>query len=236
MTWLRHIERLLLLLGLLMLAVFLAARIHSFVLSRAAVDTFKSPEISSAKNRQRLELVAGKPDFTLWAPKRIRDYEESLTARFSPAIAILRLPKIKVEVPVLAGTDELSLNRGVGWIQGTARPGENGNVGIAGHRDGFFRGLKDIVAGDTIEMVTSDQTRTYIVDHIVIVGTADVSVLAPRPGSLTLITCYPFYFVGSAPQRYVVQATATELSPTNGHGAAQASLEGRNADEQSSPR
>ena len=236
MAWLRRTERLLLVLGLLMLAIYLAARIHSVVLSRAAVDTFKSQELSSAKHEPRLELLAAKPDFSLWAPKRIKEYEESLTAQFSPAVAILRIPKIHVEVPVLEGTDELSLNRGVGLIKGTDRPGGVGNIGIAGHRDGFFRGLKDIAMGDTIEIVTSDKTATYTIDRVVIVSTDDTSVLASRPHSLTLVTCYPFYFVGSAPKRYIVQATAQDVVPASGHGPAQSSMQARNAEQQRSSR
>jgi sortase A len=98
----------------------------------------------------------------------------------------------------------------VGHIGGTMRPGENGNIGIAGHRDGFFRVLKDVGPGDAIELATTSRTDTYVVDQIVLVSPNDVSVLQPRSiSSLTLVTCYPFYFVGSAPQRYIVQASIT---------------------------
>src|SRR5215469_851377 len=91
---------------------------------------------------------------------------------------------------------------------------EEGNIGISGHRDGFFRGLKDIREGDGIELVTATGTDTYTIDHIVIVKPTDVSVLAPRPRpSITLVTCYPFYFVGSAPQRYIVQASMNPSDP-----------------------
>jgi len=121
-------------------------------------------------------------------------------------------------VPVFNGTDALTLNRGAGRIVETAWPGEQGNIGIAAHRDGFFRGLKDVGLGDTIEMVTLSQTETYIIDRITIVDPSDVSVLQPRQRtSLTLITCYPFYFLGSAPQRYIVQASAAESAPANIH-------------------
>ena len=91
-----------------------------------------------------------------------------------------------------------------------ARPGEIGNVGIAGHRDGFFRGLKDVAIGDTLELVTEKRINTYVIDRIVIVEPSDVSVLGARPNpSVTLVTCYPFYYVGSAPHRYIVQASLT---------------------------
>jgi len=123
-------------------------------------------------------------------------------------MALLRIPRSQLEVAILEGTDDLSLNRAVGHIAGTARPGDSGNIGIAGHRDGFFRGLKDVSTGDTIEIMTQRGETTYVIDQITIVNPTDVSVLAPRArSSVTLVTCYPFYFVGSAPQRYIVQAS-----------------------------
>jgi sortase A len=161
-------------------------------------------------------FVAREPDFSLWSATRIKDYEESLTVQFAPPVALLRIPKIQLEVSVLEGTDDPSLNRAVGLIAGTARSGEDGNIGIAGHRDGFFRGLKDVRVGDEIELVTTTGTHTYTIDRIVVVTPDDVSVLAPRSRStITLVTCYPFYFVGSAPQRYIVQASMNTSDPRN---------------------
>jgi len=105
-------------------------------------------------------------------------------------------------------TDDLTLNRGVGRILGTARVGAVGNLGIAGHRDGFFRGLKDLGPDAEIDLDRSGKTDTYVVDKIEIVGPDDVSVLKPTPvPSITLVTCFPFYYVGSAPQRYIVHAS-----------------------------
>ena len=217
MRWLRKTEHLLLVFGLLLLAFYVVARIHRTVLSNAELQEFKARQLISADEPHRPLLSAeGTPDFSQWSERRIKDYQESLAAHFAPAIAILRIPKIQVEVPVLEGTDDLTLNRGVGHVTGTANPGENGNVAIAGHRDGFFRGLKDVEIGDSIEMVIPGRTETYIIDRITIVRPSDVSVLQPRPhASLTLITCYPFYFVGSAPQRYIVQASVSDADPTN---------------------
>jgi sortase A len=102
----------------------------------------------------------------------------------------------------------------VGRIAGTARPGEEGNIGIAGHRDSFFRGLKDVTAGDAIELKTRSGMDTYLVEKIQVVAPSDVSVLREQETrSLTLVTCYPFYFVGSAPQRFVVTAFLTQHTP-----------------------
>lgn len=205
-SWLRQLRLALFFVGLLMLGIYVAALIHEAALSTAELARFKKGEQLRSVDPHRRHLEAP-PDFSLWSDKRIAAYRESLAAQFLSAIAILRVPKIHVEAPVLEGTDELTLNRGVGRIIGTARPGETGNIGIAGHRDGFFRGLKDITVGDSIELVTYNTTVTYVVDQILVVEPSDISVLGPRPGSLTLVTCYPFYFIGSAPRRYVVQAT-----------------------------
>jgi sortase A len=208
MCWLAKLERLLLGFGLMMLGVYLAAWTHRSILSQAALETFERPQLRAADQM----LSAPKPDFTLWSPQRVKGYEDRLATYLAPAIAVLRIPNIHLETLVLEGTDELSLNRGVGRIAGTAHPAENGNMGIAGHRDGFFRGLKDVRPGDTIEMITLRRTRTYVVDRVVIVNPDDTSVLEARPRpSLTLVTCYPFYFVGSAPQRYIVQASVRDL-------------------------
>jgi sortase A len=222
MNWLRNIERLLLVAGVLMLAFYLAARIHRTVLSNADLQSFKSQQAASVAGPRPVTLTAGTPDFSLWSEKRVKEYQESLAAHFAPVIGILRIPKIHLEVPIMEGTDDLSLNRGVGHVAGTASLGENGNVAIAGHRDGFFRGLKDIVVGDQIEVVTLQGPATYTIDRITIVDRTDLSVLQPRSRpSLTLITCYPFYFIGSAPQRYIVQASVSGSSAANHQPAVQ---------------
>jgi sortase A len=122
-------------------------------------------------------------------------------------LAVLRIPKIRLEVAVLPGTDDRTLDRAVGYIDGTAAPGADGNVGLAGHRDGFFRGLKDIAVGDVIEIETAGRKDLYRIERTWVVTPDDVSVLDPTPTrTLTLVTCYPFYFIGSAPLRFIVRA------------------------------
>ena len=204
----KALEWLLLAGGLLLIGVYVGARIHRSVLSRAEVERFKDQVLVGKELNAGPEAVGKKPDFSLWSTKRIKGYEDSLAAHFAPALALLRVPKIDLEVPILEGTDDLSLNRAVGHITGTPKPGESGNIGIAGHRDGFFRGLKDVSTGDTVEIVTPDSVTRYVVDEITVVSPTDVMVLAPRTQpSVTLVTCYPFYFIGSAPQRYIVRAS-----------------------------
>jgi len=150
------------------------------------------------------------PDQTLWSPARIKAWRSALDEAAPGPLGILRVPRLHIEAPVLAGTDDATLNRGVGHIEDTARPGTAGNAGIAGHRDGFFRALKDVTPGDAIELQTLEGREVYRVARSWIVGPDDVSVLDPTPvRSLTLVTCYPFYFVGSAPQRFIVRAVLT---------------------------
>jgi sortase A len=143
-------------------------------------------------------------------------YKDSLVKKGDRPLAVLRIPKIHLEVPVYNDTDDLTLNRGVGRILGTAQIGKEGNLGIAGHRDGFFRGLKDLATHDEIELVRIDKVDTYVVEKIQIVNPEDVSVLDPtRVPSLTLVTCFPFYYVGSAPQRFIVHASIKSLGQSH---------------------
>ena len=117
------------------------------------------------------------------------------------------IPRLGVSAIIRAGSDSRTLRLAVGHIAGTAYPGEPGNVGLAGHRDTFFRKLRDIHPDDVIRVITPDGTFHYRVARTRIVSPTDVWVLDPgtRP-VLTLVTCYPFTYVGSAPQRFIVRA------------------------------
>lgn len=153
-------------------------------------------------------------DFSLWSPVRIKEYRASIAARNEGPLAVVRIPNLDIEAAVLPDSSDWALNRGLGWIEGTARPGEAGNCGVAGHRDGFFRGLKDVAAGDLIELELPGRSEQYRVSGVTIVKPDDVSVLDPTPEpTLTLVTCYPFYFVGSAPERFIVKATRVAAGP-----------------------
>ena len=146
------------------------------------------------------------PDYKLWSSKRIADYHEGNEIRDDAPLALLSIDKLDLKVPIYNGTDEINLNRGAGRIKGTAWIDTPGNLGIAGHRDGFFRVLKDIEIGDSIDMLTFQGDSEFVVSSITIVDPTDVSVLAPTDSStITLVTCYPFYFVGHAPKRYIVK-------------------------------
>jgi sortase A len=207
---LRWIQFLLLGIGIILLLIYAGLRIRRYYSVRQAVERFNAVQETyrDKKGNSAAMTVKGEIDFSLWSDKRIKAFQKSLLENTDPPLGILRVPKIKLEVPVYAGTDDQTLDLGVGWIDGTAKPGQPGNIGLAGHRDGFFRGLKDVVTGDQMDLLLPDRTDQYVVDRIVIVTPEDVSVLNPRPqSSVTLVTCYPFYFVGSAPQRYIVQAS-----------------------------
>jgi sortase A len=122
-------------------------------------------------------------------------------------IGRIKIPRVGVSALVLHGVGSRTLRRGVGHIPGTALPTLEGNIGLAGHRDSFFRGLKDIRKNDTIELTTLEGTFEYEVEWIKIVRPKDTQVLEGEGGAeLTLVTCYPFYYVGSAPKRYIVRA------------------------------
>jgi sortase A len=209
----RRIEAVLLGTGLTFLAIWAGARIHGRVSSRAAVKRFEVDQVRSGPNSEIVtDPVSGSQvDFAQWSLKRVEAYKDSWGKKEDLPLAVLRIPKIHLEVPVYNDTDDLTLNRGVGRILGTARVGEGGNLGIAGHRDGFFRGLKDVAVGDEIKLARSGKSDTYVVEKIQIVNPEDVSVLHPtQVPSVTLVTCFPFYYVGSAPQRFTVHAALKE--------------------------
>lgn len=153
-----------------------------------------------------------KVDQSLWSPQRIAAYAE-VAARSAVAQGLLRIPALGLEVPVYEGTSEESLNRGAGHIAGTAALGESGNAGVAGHRDGFFRRLKDARLEQIIFLDLPGRMLRYRVAELSLVDSTASGVLAPsKVPSLTLVTCYPFYYVGSAPQRFIVRAELDESS------------------------
>jgi len=131
--------------GLILLAVYAASRIDGVVTSRAATYAFDTRSNLSHSIRKPAQLLAVSDltDTSEWAPERAVAFAASLVKIHAAPMGVLRLDKLNLRIPVFEGTNALVLNRGAGWIRGTARPGEQGNIGIAGHRDGFFRGLKD---------------------------------------------------------------------------------------------
>lgn len=149
------------------------------------------------------------PDTSGWSAQRVEHYRTALDSNNDAPQAILNIDHLSVRVPVFNGASDLNLNRGVARIIGTGRIGETGNLAIAGHRDGFFRPLKDIQLGDRLTLETHFGTETFEVSSIEIVDPSEISVLAPSDTTMvTLVTCYPFYHVGNAPKRFIVKAEA----------------------------
>lgn len=123
----------------------------------------------------------------------------------------IEIPRLGVSAVIRVGTDARTLRLAVGHIPGTALPGDGGNIGLAGHRDTFFRRLRDIRADDEIRVVTTGGTFRFDVEETRVVSPKDTWVLNPtRTATLTLVTCYPFTYLGSAPDRFIVRAVGRQ--------------------------
>jgi sortase A len=144
----------------------------------------------------------------IYQEKEYRESPPKPAVKTGDVLGRVDIPRLGISVAVLQGTSSRMLRLGVGHIEGTPLPGETGNSGIAGHRDTFFRELKDIRKNDEIQLQTVTGLFRYEVDWVKVVEPNDSTVLEPSTlgSTLTLVTCYPFYFVGSAPKRFVVRA------------------------------
>ena len=127
--------------------------------------------------------------------------------RRGDVIGELEIPRLQLSVMVFEGDDAEILGHGAGHIPGTALPPGSGNIGIAAHRDTYFRPLRVIHTNDVITLKTPAGTSRYAVTETEIVRPSAIDVLSPTPGrDMTLVTCYPFFYVGSAPERFIVHA------------------------------
>lgn len=189
--WLARLETLSWIASVMLLLAYVAARADAEI--GRHIDLAQFAQVDTA-------------DTSSWSNSRRRVYESSLVHSAGPALAVLSLPSVQLEVPLYADTSELHLNRGVGLIPHTSAPGVPGNLGIAGHRDGFFRVLEHVKVGDTIEVRTLRSRYVYRVTFTSIVHPSDARLLAKTASPVaTLVTCYPFRFVGKAPRRFVVR-------------------------------
>lgn len=150
------------------------------------------------------------------------EWEQSTHSSVEPApampkgvVARLSFPKLDQDLFVLDNTRDATLKKGPGLVEYTALPGMPGNSAIAGHRDTHFRFLKDVTIGDDIWVEGAAGRTRYKVTWTRIVRPTDVAVLSPETKPvLTLITCYPFFWVGNAPKRYIVRAEKVDTVPT----------------------
>ena len=130
-------------------------------------------------------------------------------------LAKLEAPSVQLQSTVLEGTDEGTLAKAAGHIEGTALPGSDGNIGIAGHRDTVFRAVRRLNLGDDLILRTAERVYHYRVMRTEIVNPEDVWVLRPmRQPTLTLVTCYPFNAIGHAPQRYILHGELVGSDPS----------------------
>ncbi len=198
----RWIERAAWTVGCLLLGLYGGQRLWAEESRAQAVQEFHAMTVAPA-------------DKTLWSQQRVTAYAEAQKAGAAPE-AVLRIPQLPLEVPVYSDTSDLNLDRGAGVIPQAAGTDQTRNLGIAAHRDGFFRKLKDAEIGMTLFLERGGRTLRYHIVEISITTPEDSSVLNPtdRP-SITLVTCYPFYFVGSAPKRYIVRAELDESQTLN---------------------
>ena len=151
---------------------------------------------------------------TQWSAGRIEKYATQAAAVGEIPEAVLRIDTLQLEVPVYAGTGEWNLNRGAGRLEGSAPFDAVGHTVLAAHRDGYFRRLRNLQVGDRLQVQTLQGTFGYVVTDIRIVAPTATEVLAPTAQrTLTLVTCYPFFFLGPAPQRYIVRAELEAALP-----------------------
>jgi sortase A len=205
----RTLERACLWGGLALTVACVAHAAQNHRAQQAAIADFVSGT-TGTRSMALEQAVARLPaaDTRLWSAARIESHRSAQQQPAADVVGILHSASISLNVPVYASASELDLDLGSGVIDGMAYPHEPGHVGIAGHRDGYFRALKDIQPGDTLELETLTGRRTYVVDRTEIVAADDHAALRERDHDLlTLVTCYPFYFVGPAPQRFLVRAT-----------------------------
>jgi sortase A len=181
----------------LTLFFWIAFEAHSFQASLS--DTF---------DQQRQQLAS---------PQRTPDLSEPAEA-MDGLVGRLEIPRVGLDVMVVSGVDRATLRHSAGWLPDSARPGKAGNAAIAAHRDTYFRPLRQVQEGDEVQITTLDARYCYRVEWTTVVAPSDTSVLAPtgKP-ALTLITCYPFYYVGEAPQRFIVRASQ-QSAPSGGFG------------------
>ena len=174
----------------------------AFVLS----DAYRAQRLG----REALESIHERDGSSSNDPSKLNSRSHAELPLGTP-LAELSIPRLGLAAVVLHGSDARTLRQGVGHIENTPLPGENGNVAIAGHRDSFFRPLKDIRIGDDIVLSTPEEDVHYQVSSFRVVNSFDVGVIGrTKDAVLTLVTCYPFWFIGQAPDRFVVRASRVD--------------------------
>ena len=204
----RWIERLLFVIGIVCLGIWVYAFVDTRLTQRREEQRLE--EVLRQRAAPRASTPAAETD-ELGSFQEKEQFASEADLEEGALIGRITIPRVGVSAIVLHGVDHTTLRRGVGHIPGTPLPTHGGNLGLAGHRDSFFRELKDIRQNDTIELTTLDGTYEYKVEWTKIVLPTETDVLADGGSpSLTLVTCYPFYYIGSAPKRFIVHARRIE--------------------------
>ena len=222
---LRALEYLLLAVGFVCIGIYGYSRIESFVyqsyqdyLLDASLQK-QQPTFTGYVRHLYSDMRSGgnSADDRAYDDLEQNEQKENPAPRIAPPpdglIGRIEIPRVNVSAIVREGVDSRTLRRAAGHVPGTALPGDEGNVAIAAHRDTFFRGVRDLTLNDTIRVKTTHGTFEYVVRSTEIVKPTDVQVLnARRRHELTLITCYPFNYIGHAPKRYIVKAEQVDSS------------------------
>ena len=197
-SWL---ERALIIIGIICLGYYAYVSIETHLYQR--MEDRELEELLSTAPAEPEPAPIPSPSTPVPPPKVKRPARGSMVGR-------IEIPRLGVSAIIRAGSDAKTLRLAVGHIPGTALPGQLGNIGLAGHRDTFFRRLRDIRASDVIRVVTPTGTFAFKVDTTQVVSPKDTWVLNQTDTpTLTLVTCYPFTYVGSAPKRFIVHAVAS---------------------------
>jgi LPXTG-site transpeptidase (sortase) family protein len=174
-------------------------------------------EAVSVKEFVAQTVSLSEPDDSHFIARLALDRAKARTLGFHPpegrsVVGRIEIPRVRLKTMILEGVSQRTLALAVGHIPGTALPGKTGNVGLAGHRDTFFRSLAGIHLNDAIVLTTLEGTYQYRVKSCQVVGPRDTGVLADsNTPALTLVTCYPFHYVGPAPKRFIVHAVLETL-------------------------
>jgi sortase A len=204
--WLRHLELVLLLTAIATLGWVVHEQITA---SRDQADWAQELETQLAATAGTTGTIPPPAD----APARSTRQRVETTG----TIGRIEIPRLKLSAVTREGADARTLRRAVGHVPSTALPGEPGNAAFAGHRDTFFRKLRDVRKGDEIVFTTPEGRHRYVVSDVRVVQPSDVSVLEPTPSPvLTLVTCYPFNYIGSAPERFIVRASLRDTPRASG--------------------
>jgi sortase A len=198
----------------------------SFLLLGFWVVSILEARLYQEKQGRRLEdlrLVGGGAERSADSSAAFAALSTRAEARVSGLIGRIEITRLELSAIIAEGTDEATLRRAVGHVPHTSFPGEVGNVGLAAHRDSFFRSLRNVSLGDTIRITTPDGLFSYLVDSTLIVapGASEVLESTSTP-LLTLVTCYPFNYIGHAPERFIVRAHLLSPSAERPKSAARA--------------